>query len=208
MDAGIHNLNIEDCNKEQNLILANTGYWLVQKQAKGVHSIYSPYHAYIVTCASFSSTPYPELLLNLKKQACRLIGHSNAGSCGMDSSGLLGTLDQVWLNVGRVATIIPLKQLKKLCPMVYDSTHNRGTFICHTKDSNIVLKTMARACPTLTSGSLRPKRSCPLHPKQPCLLCRQCEGTWRDSPSAKSRKRNRLARRKGCWGIPSTTTFW
>ena len=63
------------------------------------------------TCASYSSTPYLELLLNLKKQAHGLIGRSNAGLCGMDSSGSLGALEQVWLNEGRVATIILLKQL-------------------------------------------------------------------------------------------------
>ena len=69
---------------------------------------------------SYSSTPYPELFSNLKKQARGLISHSNAGSCGMDSSGSLGDLEQVWLNEGGVATIIPLKQLEKLCPVVYD----------------------------------------------------------------------------------------
>jgi hypothetical protein len=104
-----------------------------------VQGILSPYHAYINTCASYSSTPcYPELLLNLKKQARGLIGHSNAGSCGMDSSRLLGALEQVWLNESRVATIILLKQLEKLCPVVYNSTRNRGAFICCTKDGGIV----------------------------------------------------------------------
>jgi hypothetical protein len=38
----------------------------------------------------------------------------------MDSSGSLGDLEQVWLNEGGMATIIPLKQLEKLCPVVYD----------------------------------------------------------------------------------------
>ena len=93
-----------------------------------------PYHTYIDTCASYSSTPYPELLSNLKKQARGLIGHSNAGMCRMDSSGSLGALKQVWLNEGGVATIITLKQLEKLCPVVYDSTRNGGAFICRTKD--------------------------------------------------------------------------
>ena len=76
-----------------------------------MQGILSPYHTYINTCASYSSTPYLELLSNLKKQARGLIGHSNTGSCGMDSSGSLGALEQVWLNEGRVATIILLKQL-------------------------------------------------------------------------------------------------
>ncbi len=105
-----------------------------------MQGILSPYHAYINTCASYASTPYPELLLNLKKELHGLIGHSNAGSCRMDLSGLLGALEQVWLNEGRVATIIPLKQLEKLCPVTYDSTRNGGAFICCTKDGNVMLR--------------------------------------------------------------------
>ncbi len=91
---------------------------LSRSRQKECEAFYPPYHAYIDTCASYSSTPYPELLSNLKKQARGLIGHSNAGSCGMDSSGSFRDLEQVWFNEGGVATIIPLKQLEKLCPVV------------------------------------------------------------------------------------------
>ena len=129
LDTGVQNLNIENCSKEHNLFSADDGYGLIQKQVKGVRGILSPHHAYIDTCASYASTPYKELLSNLKKQARGLIGHSNAGSCGMDSSGSLGDLEQVWYNQGGVATIIPLKQLEKLCPVRYDSSRNGGVFI-------------------------------------------------------------------------------
>jgi len=149
LDVGIQYLNVDDCSKEHSLFLADDGYGLVQKQAKGVRGILSPYHAFIDTCASYSSTPYPELLSNLKKQAHGLIGHSNAGSCGMDLSGSLGALEQVWLNEGGVVTIIPLKQLEKLCPVVYDSTCNGGAFICCTKDSDVVLKNNGKGMPYL-----------------------------------------------------------
>jgi hypothetical protein len=130
LDTGIQNLNVDDCSEEHNLFSADDGYGLVQKQTKGVQGILSPYHAYIDTCASYSSTPYPELLLNLKKQARGLIGLSNAGLCRMDLSDSLGALEQVWLNEGVVMTIIPLKQLEKLCPVKYNSSCNRGAFIC------------------------------------------------------------------------------
>ncbi len=82
MDKDVQNFNINDCDKEHNLFLAYDGYGLVQKQAKGVQGILSPYHAYIDTCASYASTPYPELLSNLKKelrgrahrpQQCRIV---------------------------------------------------------------------------------------------------------------------------------------
>ena len=109
----------------------------------------SPYHVYIDTCTSYSSTPYLELLSNLKKQARGLIGHSNAGLCRMDSSGSLGALTQVWFNEGGVAMIIPLKQLEKLYPVVYDSTCNRGMFVCRTKDGDVMLKNNDKGMPYL-----------------------------------------------------------
>ncbi len=65
----------------------------------------------------------------------------------MDSSGSLGDLEQVWFNEGGVATIIPLKQLEKLCPVRYDSSHNRSTFICRTKDGDVVLKNNGKGMP-------------------------------------------------------------
>jgi len=149
LDTGVQNLNIDDCSDEHSLFLADDGYGLVQKQAKGVQGILSPYHTYINTCTSYSSTPYPELLSNLKKQAHGLIGNSNAGLCRMDSSGSLGDLEQVWLNEGGVAMIIPLKQLEKLCPVVYDYTRNRGAFVCRTKDGDVVLKNNSKGMPYL-----------------------------------------------------------
>ena len=54
LDSGVQNLNIDDCDNEHNLFLANDGYGLIQKQAKGVQGILSPYHAYIVTCKSYA----------------------------------------------------------------------------------------------------------------------------------------------------------
>jgi hypothetical protein len=67
----------------------------------------------------------------------------------MDSSGSLEALEQVWLNEGGVAMIIPLKQLEKLCPVVYDSTRNGGTFVCRTKDGNVVFKNNGKGMPYL-----------------------------------------------------------
>jgi hypothetical protein len=104
---------------------------------------------YINTCARYSSTPYPELLSNLKKQVHGLIGYSNAGSCGMDYSGSLGALKQVWLNEDGETAIIPLKQLETLCPVVYNSTRNEGAFICRTTEGDVVLKNNGKGMPYL-----------------------------------------------------------
>jgi hypothetical protein len=165
LDKGIQNFDIDDCDKEHNLFSAGDGYRLVQKQAKGVQGILSPYHTYIDTCASYDSTPYPERLSNLKKELRGLISHSNAGSCGMDSSGLLGALKQVRLNKGGVATIVPLKQLEKLCPVTYDSTCNRGTFVCHTKDDNIMLRNNDKGMPYLDLREYKAKAVLSFAPK-------------------------------------------
>ena len=186
LDMGVQNININinNCDEEHNLFSADNSYGLVQKQTKGVRGIISPYHAYINTCTSYSSIPYPELLSNLKKQACELISHSNAGSCGMDSSGLLGDLEQVWLNKGGVARIIPLKQLKKLCPLVYDSTRNRGVFICCTKVGNVVFKSNDKGMPYLDLREFEAKAVLSFAPKAALSFVQTVQGnmegfTWR-----------------------------
>ncbi len=55
----------------------------------------------------------------------------------------------MWLNKGGVVTIVPLKQLEKLCPVTYDSTRNRGAFVCCTKDGNVVLRNNNKGMPYL-----------------------------------------------------------
>ena len=149
-------------------------------------------------------------LSDLKKQARGLIGHSNAGLCGMDLSGLLGNLKQVWLNKGGVATIIPLKQLKKLCPVVYNSTRNWGAFICRTNDSDVVLKNKGKGMPSyLDLREFKAEAVLSLAPEAALgPSCRLCEGIWKDSSSVKLKKSKRLVRHKRCWGIPPAATFW
>ena len=85
----------------------------------------------------------------------------------MNSSGSLGALEQVWLNESRVATIIPLKHLEKLCPVVYDSTCNGGTFMfmCCTKDGNIVLKNNGKGMPYLDFREFEAKTVMSFAPK-------------------------------------------
>ncbi len=75
----------------------------------------------------------------------------------MDSSGSLGALKQVWLNEGRVAMIIPLKQLEKLCPVVYDFTPHGSAFVCRTKDGNVMLKNNGKGMPYLNLREFKAK---------------------------------------------------
>jgi hypothetical protein len=139
LDTGVQNLIIDDCSENTVCYRPTMATGLFRSRQKECEASFHP--------TTRTSTHYPEILSNLKKQACGLIGHINAGSCGMDSSGSLGALEQVWLNKGGVATIIPLKKLEKLCPMVYDSTRNRGAFVCRTKDGDVVLKNNGKGMP-------------------------------------------------------------
>ncbi len=86
-----------------------------------MQGILSEYHVYIDACTSYASTPYPHLLDNMETQARGCIGHNNAGPCRMDTTGELGAVKQMWLNEGGVATIIPLKILEKIWPVMYNS---------------------------------------------------------------------------------------
>jgi hypothetical protein len=108
-----------------------------------------PHHVYIDTCATFASTSYPHLLMNLKKEEHALMGHSYMGSGGMEMSSEMGVVDQMWLNEGGVATIIPLKVLEKIWPVTYDSRRNRGRFVIHTNQGNIIVKNNSRGMPYL-----------------------------------------------------------
>ncbi len=207
LDSGIQNLNIDDCNDEHNLFSANDGYGLIQKQAKGVQGILSPYHTYINTCASYSSTPYPELLSNLKKQARGLIGHSNAGLCGMDSSGSLGALKQVWLNEGRVAMIIPLKQLAKLCPVVYDSTRHGGAFVCCTKDGDVVLKNNGKGMPYLTLREFEAEAVLSFAPKAALSFVQMVQGNMEGFTKCEVKEAQKAREAQAMLGHPTNRNF-
>ncbi len=116
---------------------------------KGIHGILLSHHVYINTCASYASTLYPHLLKNLKKEERALVGHSNMGSGGMEMSGELGSVKQMWLNEGGVVTIIPLKVLEKIWPVSYDSRRNGGCFVIHTDRGNIIVKNNSNGMPYL-----------------------------------------------------------
>ena len=200
LDVGVQNLNVEDCDDAHTLFSTDDGYGMIQKQKKGVRGLLSPHHVYIDTCVSYASTPYADLLTNIKKESRGLIGHSNAGSVGMDSTGDLGAIKGMWLNEGGVATILPLKQLEKLWRVTYDSGRNGGSFVIHTDDGNIVVKIMTKACPTSTCASWKPRWRYP--------SSRPCVETWKASRSARCKRPARLAKRKQCWGTQPTATSW
>ncbi len=114
-------------------------------------------HVYIDTCASYASTPYPELLADVKKEKRGLIGHTNAGSTGMEMTGSLGAIPKMWVNEGGVATIIPLKELEKIWRVTYDSTRDDGRFVVWTDQGNIALDNNAGGMPYIDLKKLEAK---------------------------------------------------
>jgi hypothetical protein len=124
----------------------------------GICGILSPHHVYIDTCTTFASTPYPHLLTNLKKEERVLMGNSNMGSGGMEMSSEMGAVDQMWLNKGGVATIIPLKVLEKIWPVSYDSRCIGGRFVIHTNQGNIIVKNNSKGTPYLDIRDVEAER--------------------------------------------------
>ena len=113
-----------------------------------MRSILSPFHVYIDTCASFASTLYSQLLKHLTPQKHGLVGYSNAGSCTMTSAGQFGDIRKMWLNKGGIATIVPLKQIKTIWPVSYDTCIG-SDFVIHTNVGDVIAHTNPKGMPFL-----------------------------------------------------------
>lgn len=73
------------------------------------------------SCASYSSTPYHNLLHDVAHQEAGFIGHGNAGSTFMKEVGSIGFLKKVWLNEDGNSNILPLSELIKMCCINFNS---------------------------------------------------------------------------------------
>ena len=65
---GIQNFTFRKGDNGHRLLSTDKNEECMMVQENGLTSILSPHHIYIDTCASYSSTPHPHLLDNLKKQ--------------------------------------------------------------------------------------------------------------------------------------------
>jgi hypothetical protein len=152
LDMGIQILHVDNPDK-----LAKHGWAMVQTKRgmMGVRDILSPYHVYINTCASYASTPHPQILHHLMTQEQGLVGHSNAGLCRMNSSSELSTIKQMWLNKGGIATIILLTQIKLIWPVSYNSCSNGGSFVIHSDQGDIVVCNSNKSMPFINLWDLK-----------------------------------------------------
>jgi len=98
---------------------------------------------YIHTCASYTSTPYCDLLENMRKQ--------------VQDQRMGAAIKHMWLNKGRVATIIPLKVFEKIWLVTYDSRCFGGSFIIHTDQGSIIFKNNSKDIPYLDLRKLEAK---------------------------------------------------
>ena len=147
----MQNLSIEECHEGHNLFSTDDGCILVQKGKTGVRGLLSPWHVFIDTCASYACMPNKNFLENVKLQERGLVGHSNAGSCGMDRAGQMGAIEKMWYNEGGVATIVPLKMLERIFLILYQSHKgmNLGHFVIHSDQGDIVVKNNGAGMPYL-----------------------------------------------------------
>jgi hypothetical protein len=152
-EQGVQNLSVEDCNKGHGLLTTQDEEEcaLTQGSSGGMHGILSPNHLYIDTCVTYTSTPYGEILENLKKQLHGLCGHTNSGSMTMDKVGALGAVKKMWLNKGGVVSVILLKILEKIRPVSYHFAKgmNPGQFVIHMDAGDVIVRNNQKGMPYL-----------------------------------------------------------
>jgi len=162
VDDGVQNFAIDSVEEDVEIEGTNEGCALIQSPCEGAKherdgrrgcgALLNKWHLFIDTCASYPSTPYEEILENLKKQRTALRGHTkNSGSTIMDQAGDLGDIKQMWLNECGVASVVPLKVLEKIWPISYHSARgmNAGKFVIHTNQGDIVVRNNSRGMPYL-----------------------------------------------------------
>ncbi len=151
-EQGVQNLSIEDCNKGHGLFTTQDEgeCALARGSGGGMHGILSLNHLYIDMCTSYASTPYREILENLKKQLRCLCRHTNSGLMTMDKAGALGAMKKMWLNKDGVTSVIPLKILEKTWPVSHHLAKGMspGQFIIHADAGDIMVHNNRRICRT------------------------------------------------------------
>jgi hypothetical protein len=118
---GIKNFIIKEFDIGHGLFLTNEEDECMFVQNKGAELILSLDHLYIDTCASYPSMLYTYQLDNLMKQLCGLCGHTNCRSTCMDMAGDLDGIKKMWLNECGVVSVVPLKELDMIWPILYHS---------------------------------------------------------------------------------------
>ena len=118
----------------------------------------------------------------------------------MELAGSLGAIPKMWVNEGGVATIIPLKVLKKIWQVTYDSTRNGGRFVVWTDQGNIVLNNNEGGMPYFYLKKTEVEAD--------LLIVQTVRGNKDDTQDKSLTRRARLGRHRRWWVIQRTATLW
>ena len=110
-------------------------------------------------------------------------------------------------NEGGVATIIPLKQLEKLCPVVYDSTCNGGAFICPTKDGDVVLKNNGKGMPYLDLREFEAEAVLSFAPKAALSFAKTVQGNMKGFTKREVKEAQKAREAQAMLGHPTNRNF-
>ena len=122
-------------------------------------------------------------------------------------SGSLGALEQVWLNEGGVATIIPLKQLEKFCLVKYDSSCNGGASICCTKDGDVVLKNNGKGMPYLDLREFEAEAVLSFAPKAALSFAKTVQGNMKGFTKREVKEAQKAREAQAMLGHPTNRNF-
>ncbi len=111
------------------------------------------------------------------------------------------------VNKGRVATIIPLKQLEKLCPVIYNSTCNGGVFVCHTKEGNVVLRNNGKSMPYLDPREFKAKAILSFPPKAALFFVQPVQGNKEGFTRRKVKEAQKACKTQAMLGHPTDCNF-
>jgi hypothetical protein len=203
----VQNLSVEECDDSHGLLTAQDEVEcaLVQGSGRGVRGILSPDHLYINTCATYASMPYTHLLDILRKQMRGLCGHTNSGLTTMDEAGNLGAIKKMWLNKGGVASVIPLKILQKIWPVLYHSTKgmNPGHFVIHLGEGDVVVRNNEKGMPYLILKEVMAKVALCLVQSAIDTIC----GKMEDFSERKVKEAMAAREARGMLGHPTNRKF-
>jgi hypothetical protein len=106
-----------------------------------------------------------------------------------------------------VATIIPLKQLKKLCPVTYDFTRNGGVFVCRTKDGDVMLRNNGKGMPYLDLRESKAKAVLSFTSKAAHSFLQRVQGNMEGFTRRKVEEGQKACKAQGMLGHPTDRNF-
>jgi hypothetical protein len=103
--------------------------------------------------------------------------------------------------------IIPLKQLEKLCPVVYDSTRHGGACVCPTKDGDIMLKNNGKGMPYLDLREFEAEAVLSFAPKAALSFVQTVQGNMEGFTKCEVKEAQKAREAQAMLGHPTNHDF-